>query len=453
MTKTAKHPAASSRRRGRYTYPPGMSRNLLWFALSRVRPRNPIILFEQLAAKYGPICHYKVGPQHIVFLNDSEYIYEILAAQNDNFTKERTVQRSKLLLGEGMITAEAADHKRQRRAAQPAFHRQRIGEYAEAIVSNAVRAREGWKHGARMDVAQEMMRLSLDNVASTLFSTELREDIVTVVEAINEIMRLYRYLVALPAIEVLLQVPATRLKGFTKAKRRLDEVVFRMIRRRRKHPGKGDLLDMLLASESDEQKLRDEVITIFLAGYETVANALTWTWYLLSQNPEAEQRLHREIDALGGRRLGMGDLKQLAYTEMVLAESMRLYPPAWAMGRKARQDFHLGEWFLPKGTTVLMSQWVTHRNARYYAEPLAFRPERFTAEAKAERARFSYFPFGAGPRQCIGESFAWMEAVLVLAAIAQRWQFRLVEGHRVEPEPLITLRPRYGMMMEAERRR
>jgi cytochrome P450 len=223
-----------------------------------------------------------------------------------------------------------------------------------------------------------------------------------------------------------------------------------------------DLLTMMLAgagiaklrdlSQEIASSLRDQVITIFLAGYETVANALTWTWYLLSQNSEPERQMHDEIDGvLNGRLPTVEDVPQLKYVEMVLAESMRLYPPAWAMGRKALNDFQLGPYYLPRGTTMLMSQWIAHRNPEYYPDPLHFDPSRFAPDAPP-RPKFAYFPFGAGPRQCIGESFAWMEGVLVLATIAQRWRFRLVPGHRVKPQPLITLRPKYGMRMFAERR-
>ena len=202
------------------------------------------------------------------------------------------------------------------------------------------------------------------------------------------------------------------------------------------------------------ESLRDQVITIFLAGYETVANALTWTWYLLSQNPAAEQRLHEEVDqALGGRNPSFGDVPTLRYVEAVFAESVRLYPPAWAMGRRALQDFALGEYWLPAGTTVLMSQFVSHRDPRYFSDPLRFDPERFVAGGRATFPKFAYFPFGAGARQCVGEAFAWMEGVLVLATLAQKWRLALVPGQHVEAQPLITLRAKYGMRMQVEERR
>ncbi len=444
-----------------YRFPPGFQRNLLWFAFRKLRPANPILLFQHLAREYGDIAHYKIGWHHIVFLNHPDYIREVLVVQNENFIKERTVQRTKMLLGAGMITSEGAQHRLQRQVAQPAFHRQRIPEYATTMVQEAARLRDRWKPGEQRDIAIDMMHLTLNVVAQTLFATDLRDEVDELADAINRIMSLYNFLVMLPAAEWLVYVRPPGLAAFVRARKRIDAVVYRMIaahRQRVSFSRGGSLLDLMLAASPDqspasEQSLRDQVITIFLAGYETVANALSWTWYLLSQNPECQRRFHREIDReLQGRLPTFDDVPRLRYVEMVLAESMRLYPPAWAMGRYARDDFQLGEFFLPAKTTVLISQFITHRDARFFPDPLRFDPERFTPEARARRSKLTYFPFGAGVRQCIGESFAWMEGVLLLATLAQKWKLSLVPGHRVEPEPLITLRPRYGMRMEVESR-
>ena len=449
----------SSGRPTAYRFPPGFQRNLLWFAFRKFRPANPILLFQHLAQEYGDIAHYKIGWHHIVFLNHPDYIREVLVVQNDNFIKERTVQRTKMLLGEGMITAEGAQQRTQRQVAQPAFHRQRIPEYASLMVQEASRARDRWRDGEQRDIAIDMMHLTLNVVAQTLFATDLHDEVDELASAINRIMGLYNFLVMLPAAEWLVHVRPPGLAAFVRARKRVDAVVYRMIAAHRKRSSHGgSLLDLMLAASPDqspasEQSLRDQVITIFLAGYETVANALSWTWYLLSQNPDCERRFHDEIDReLQGRLPMFDDIPRLRYAEMVLAESMRLYPPAWAMGRYARSDFRLGEFVLPAKTTVLMSQFITHRDARFFPDPLRFDPERFTPEAKSRRTKLTYFPFGAGVRQCIGESFAWMEGVLLLATIAQRWKLKLVPGHRVEPEPLITLRPKYGMRMQVEAR-
>ncbi|HTS36574.1 MAG TPA: cytochrome P450 [Candidatus Solibacter sp.] len=459
MATAARESVGTAHGGAKYRFPPGFERNLLWFAWRRFRPANPIFLFQHLAETYGDIAHYKIGWNHIVFLNHPEYIREVLVVQNDNFIKERTVRRSKMLLGEGMITSEGAEHRQQRQVAQPAFHRQRIPEYARTMVREAVRMRESWRDGETRDVSLDMMHLTLNIVAETLFGTELRNEVDELADAINRIMGLYNFLVMLPAAEWLVHVRPPGLAAFVRARKRIDAVVYRMIEaHRQRGQDAGTLLDLMLASapeqsEDSEQSLRDQVITIFLAGYETVANALSWTWYLLSQNPECERRLHEEIDReLPGGEATCDDVPRLRYTEMVLAESMRLYPPAWAMGRYARADFRLGEYFLPAKTTVLMSQFVLHRDARFFPAPLIFKPERFTPEAKAQRTKFSYVPFGAGTRQCIGESFAWMECVLLLATLARKWKLKLVPGHVVEPEPLITLRPKYGMKMVVESR-
>jgi cytochrome P450 len=427
-----------------YRFPPGFQRNLLRFAFRRFRPANPILLFQHLAEEYGDIAHYKIGWNDIVFLNHPDYFREVLVVQNENFIKERTVQRTKMLLGAGMITSEGAQHRSQRQVAQPAFHRQRIPEYANSMVREAVRMRDRWCDGEQRDIAVDMMQLTLNVVAQTLFDTDLRDEVDELASALNRIMGLYNFIVMLPAAEWLVHMRPPGLAAFVRARKRIDAVVYRMIAAHRQRDFHGSsLLDLMLAASPDktaaaEQSLRDQVITIFLAGYETVANALSWTWYLLSQNPECERRFHNEID----------HDPHLRYVEMVLAESMRLYPPAWAMGRYARADFRLGDFLLPAKTTVLMSQFVAHRDARFFPDPLRFDPERFAPEAKSRRTKLTYFPFGVGARQCIGESFAWMEGVLLLATMAQKWKLTLIPGHRVEPEPLITLRPKYGMRMQ-----
>jgi cytochrome P450 len=451
--------AGVSQDRKHYRFPPGFERNLLWFAFGKFRPANPIILFQQLAKTYGDIAHYKIGPHHIVFLNRPDYIREVLVVQNDNFIKERTVQRTKMLLGKGMITAEGAAHRAQRLVAQPAFHRHRIGEYGGVIVEEAARIRDSWSAGERRDIAVDMMQLTLNVVARTLFATDLRDEVYELAAAINRIMSLYNFLVMLPAAEWLVHLRPPGLAAFVRARKRIDAVVYRMIDAHQQSGlDRGSLLDLMLAASpaSDEvsrQYLRDQVITIFLAGYETVANALSWTSYLLSENPGCENKFHDEVDGvLEGRLPTFEDASRLPYTESVMAESLRLYPPAWAMGRYARNDFALGDYFLPARTTVLISQFITQRDPRFFPDPLRFDPDRFSVAGKTQRTKFTYFPFGAGSRQCIGESFAWMEGVLILATLAQKWKLRLVPGHRIEAQPLITLRPKYGMLMQVEPR-
>jgi cytochrome P450 len=455
---------------GAFRFPPGLRRNLPFYLFTRFfRPGNPILLFEHLVKDYGPVSHYKLGGSHIVFINDPELIREVLVNQAPAFIKERTQQRMKILLGEGLITSEGEFHMRQRRIAAPAFHRQRIQAYAEIMVERTAAIRERWQPGQTFDMSASMMELTLAIVARTLFATDVTQEVLQINDEVNVIMRLYNYLIALPRAESYLHLPVPGLMRFRKARSRLDTVVYRMIAERRAaNEDRGDLLSMLLASRDEEgsteqssmsdRQLRDEIITIFLAGYETVANALTWTWYLLSENPAAAQRMEQEIDALLGtgkdaRLPTLQDLPQLRYTEMVFAESMRLYPPAWAMGRQSTQVVELGPYRLPAGTYFFFSQYILQRSQEYYPDPLRFDPERFTPEQKAARPRFAYFPFGGGGRQCIGEAFAWMEGVLILATLAQRWRFHMVPGQKIDVQPKITLRPKYPMRMTAERRK
>ena len=455
--------------RGGYRFPPGLSLNLLFYLRRRFfKPSNPILLFEHLAATYGRIAHYKLGWQHIVFINHPEFIREVLVNHQQEMIKERTQRRMKILLGEGLITSEGAFHMRQRRIAAPAFHRQRIAAYADVMVQRATLRREGWHAGQALDIGAEMMQLALEVVARTLFNTDVTSDVLEINREVNVIMELYNYLISLPLAEAYLYAPLPGLTRFRRARARLDAVVHRIIadHRSRERAGdasdSGDLLSMLMESRDEEggmtersgmtnAQLRDEIITIFLAGYETVANALTWTWLLLAQNPEAAKRFYDEIDqVLNGRAPTLEDLPQLRYTEMVFAESMRIYPPAWAMGRQSTAPLALGPYRFPAKTYFFFSQYVMQRDPEYFPEPLRFDPERFTPEAKAARPRFAYFPFGGGGRQCIGESFAWMEGVLILATIAQKWRLSLLPDQQIDVQPKITLRPKYPIHMCVE---
>ncbi len=449
-------------RRGAYVYPPGLRFNLPFYRFHAFfDPTNPILLFEHLQ-RYGRAAHYRILLHDVVLLNDPADIAEVLIDKAAFFGKDRTQKRMKILLGEGMITSDGENHNRGRRIAAPAFHRRRIERYAAQIVELADGFREQWQPGAELNIAAEMMRLALQITARTLFDTEVTAEIHEINDQVNIIMDLYHFLVTLPRAELLLNTPLPQMRRFRAAKKRLDEVVDGMIRTRRAEANldrHGDLLSMLVAARDDQaggdghkldgQQIRDQVLTLFLAGFETVANALAWTWLLLGQNPEAEARFHAELDAvLGGRMPAFEDIPRLEYTAMVLSESMRLYPPAWAMGREVLEDVSIGPYRLRKGTMVFFSQYIVQRNARWFPDPARFCPERFTPEAKAGRPRFAYFPFGGGGRQCIGESFAWMEAILALATIAQRWRVELVPGQKIELQPKITLRPKHGIRVK-----
>ena len=452
--------------------PPGLKRSLPFYAFKPwVKLGSPILLFEYLLRTFGNIAYYRFLGTPIVFINDPEYIREILVTQAASFVKERTVRRMKVLLGEGLITSDDPVHMRQRKIAAPAFHRQRIAAYGDQIVACAAAQREGWASGRELDISAASMSLSLEIVARTLFNTEVTADIRSINDEVNTIMDLYNFIVAFPRIESFLHLPIPGIMKFSRSKARLDAVVDRLIQEHRQaaargESDKGDLLSMLLASkyESDDssssasetgmsnEQVRDEVLTIFLAGYETVANGLAWTWYLLSQNPDVEARLHAELDEVLGtgpnRRLpNLADYPALRYTEQVFAESMRLYPPAWAMGRMSTKLVRLGPYRIPAGAHFFFSQYVMGRDPHYFPDPLRFDPERFTPENRAARPKFTYFPFGGGNRQCIGESFAWMEGVFSIATIAQSWRMIYLGDGTPEVQAKITLRPKYPLKM------
>ena len=443
------------------TFPPGPKSLIPGRQLFAFR-RDPIAFLMSIARDFGDVAHFGGGSQHYFLVNHPEYIKDILVTHHAHFKKGRGLERAKRLLGNGLLTSEGEFHHRQRRLALPAFHRDRMARYGSLMVEYAERLqRERWHEGQTLDVAGEMMRLTLAIVGKTLFDTETEAEAEQVRQAVSEIMLPFNRLMV-PFAGLLERLPLRTNRQFAQARNRLDSIIYRIIEdRRRSGEDRGDLLSMLLAAQDEEGdggqmtdlQLRDEAITIFLAGHETTANALTWTWYLLSENPEAESRLHEELDSvLAGRLPTADDFPRLRYTEMVLTEVMRLYPPAWIMARRALKEYQLGSCVVPVGAIVIMSPYVMHHDPRYFPDPLRFDPSRWTPEARAARPQFSYFPFGGGPRRCIGDGFAMMEGIMVLATLAQTWRMRHVENHRIELQPLITLRPKHGMQMVASRR-
>jgi len=422
--------------------------------------RHPLKFLKRMADEYGDLAYFKLGPQQVFLVNHPDFVRDILVTRQSNFIKSRMLQRARILLGEGLLTSEGQFHLRQRRLVQPAFHQKRLPAYAQVMSDYAVRARDRWKDGETLEVSHEMMRLTLGVVGKTLFSADVESEAGEIGRALTSVLEMFNMMM-LPFSEYLEKLPLPSVRRFEKARAVLDETIYGIIRERRKSgEDSGDLLSMLLLAQDEENgsgmsdtQVRDEALTLFLAGHETTANALTWTWYLLSQNPECEARLHQEIDSvLRGRQATFDDLPQLRYVEMVVAEAMRLYPPAWAVGRMSKEAFDLGGLEIPARAICIMSPYVMHRDPRYYPDPERFDPERWTPERREARPKFSYFPFGGGARVCIGERFAWMEGVLLLATIAQKWKLRLAPEQKVEPLPLITLRTKYGMRMSVEAR-
>jgi len=423
--------------------------------------RHPLEMFGEAAARYGDVVFLPALWRRVFFLNHPDYIRDLLVTSAQKFEKSPAIKSMKPVLGEGLLTSEREFHLRQRRLAQPAFHRQRIAAYGAVMAEYAEQRHRRWSNGQQTDFHAEMMGLTLAVVGKTLFDYDLAVDSSQIARSLDTFLEMFRFMM-MPFAPMAERLPLPGMIRLRRARERVDAIVYRIIRERRAEGrDHGDLLSMLLAAQDvegdgsgmNDRQLRDESLTIILAGHETTANALTWAFYLLAQNPDVEARLHAELDAaLAGRLPTADDLPLLPYTEMVLAETMRLYPPAYAVGRWSLEDHSFGPYEIPRHSVVLTSQWIMHRDPRFYPDPERFDPERWRPEARAARPKFSYFPFGGGNRVCIGEGFAWMEGVLILATLAQQWRMRVVPGYRPDLWPVITLRPRHGMPMILQHR-
>ena len=412
-----------------------------------------------LQRDYGDIVTMRYYNFRVFFISHPDSIEQVLVTDNRKFIKGRILRKNKQLFGNGLLTSEGDFWLRQRRLAQPAFHRGRVASYADTMVRYASRIASEWRNGEERDIHAEMMRLTLSIVAKTLFDADVDREAKRVGHALEAIMQLnsdFRKLILTPT-----WLPTPRKIRATIATAKLNRIVYRFIEERRASGvDNGDLLSMLLAARDDDgsrmtdRQLRDESITIFLAGHETTANALSWTWMLLAQNPNVESKLHEELDrVLGGREPTVEDLPNLRYTGQVITESMRLYPPAWGMARVAIDNTEIAGYPIPKGCGVSLAQWVVHRDPRWFDAPLEFRPERWEGDLMKRLPRFAYFPFGGGPRQCIGNNFAVMEASLLLATLAQQFRISLTPGREIIPAASITLRPKTGIWGKIEKRK
>jgi cytochrome P450 len=420
---------------------------------------DPAGYMLRTARQFGAISHFRVGFRHLYLIDRPDLIEEVLVHNAAAFTKSTMLQLARILLGDGLLTAEGDHHVRHRKMIQPSFYRDRLAGYARTMTECAVRAQARWQPGQRLDLSEEMQRLTLAVVGLTLFGKDVEGDAAHVGRCLNDVLSTFDTML-LPMAAVLQRLSITpRIRRAARSRRELDRIVYQMIAERRVAGTDSDDVLSLLVHAADEgmgkltdKEVRDEAMTLLLAGHETTANALTWTWYLLSQHPEAEARFHNELrEILGGRQPAWEDIPRLEFTDRLLSESMRLFPPAWAIGRQNTHQIRLFNSLVRPKSVIVMSPYVTHRNPAFWPDPERFDPDRFLPEQKVRRPKFAYFPFGGGPRLCIGERFAWMEAILVLATVGQIWRFRLVPGHRVELQPRLTLRPRFGMKMVAER--
>ncbi len=421
--------------------------------------RKDIIGFmDKVVKSYGDIVHFRIGPIRIVLLNNPDHIREVLSTRHENFVKGRPLEMTKKLIGNGILTSEGEFHKRQARIIQPAFHRKRVESYVPIIVDCVTKMMKSWEEGETVDIRDEMTEMSSIMAGRIMFNVDIEEESEEIVNALDTATALFGR-TSIPFSEWLLKLPLPSSIRFKKAKARLDRLIYGIIEDRRNDDGTHeDLMSLLLYPHgehdsentmSDEQ-IRDEAITLFLTAFDTTSTALTWTWYLLSQNDQVEAEFHEELDReLQGKLPTVGDIGKLPFTRKVMTESMRLFPPTYVTPRESLEDFEIDQYVIPKGSLVLMSQYLIHRDPRFYENPEIFDPHRWDSK---EPQRFEYFPFSGGPRTCIGEPLAWMEGVLTLATVGQSWRLRLVSDHPVEMLPLVNLRPKYGMKMTVHKR-
>jgi cytochrome P450 len=453
--------------------PPGPSSHIPG-KIVRSFVKDPINTLSKIAGEYGDLSHFKLGRLHVYLINNPDYIEKILIYDHSNFSKGPRLQSAKRLLGEGLVTSEGEFHKSQRKLIQPLFLPKKISSYGAIMTDRALRMIQGWKNGSVVNIHSELMKVTLSIICKSVMDYEMESKQAKDFGNAFEITKKYASRLQHPLGQILDRVPilpkVAQAKGAGKT---LNTIVYGLISERRKVIEKGtndksfsgaDLLSKLIKVQADDgsimtdKQLRDEIITILIAGHETTSNALTWTYYLLSQNPQIERRVFEEIDSvLGGNSEGykqpsIADLPKLNYVEKVFREAMRLYPPVWTMGRFVQNDYTLGGYTIPKGSSLMFSQYVMHHNTKYYDNPESFDPDRWTEEFKMHLPRFSYFPFGGGIRGCVGEPFAWQEGILLIATISSYWSMRLAPNQSVKLQPGITLNPKNGIKMKLKSR-
>jgi cytochrome P450 len=420
--------------------------------------RDPLGYLVAANKKYGDIVHMQLGKRHDFLLNHPDYVRAVLL-DTENFRRSvhRPLQR---VLGQGLLTAKEPKHKRQRTMLQPIFHRQKIAALGEVMVEEIARWSDRWRDGATVDMGDEMTNLAMSIAGKTLFNVDFDTKAPELRSVLTTILKATRFNNLLVASKHFEKLPLPVHRRFARDAKQLDDMIREMIDERRAGAcDDPDLLSILVSMHKQskrgltDQKIRDQILTFFIGGHETIASGLMWTWYLLAKHRAAATKLRAEVDAVLGDPLPtVDDMERLPYTRMVFSESMRLYPPVWIMGRRALAEVKLNGCVIPSGSYVHVSQYLMHRDARFFPEPERFDPERWTHEASAARPKFSYFPFGGGGMQCIGEGFAWMQAVFAISILASRWEMKVQPGLRVELQGQITLRSRHGMPMILKRR-
>ena len=408
-----------------------------------------------ISQKYGPIVRFRYPWRSMYFVDDSAMLQDVFVNNAADFKKGRGTERLSRLLGNGLLTAAQPEHLQHRRLVQPVFHKKRIDACAEVMVDATRRRVDAWVPGATIAIDREANHLALEIVASALFGSNLTNDMAEIGKALDVSIATFPFAM-LPFSQIFDTIPIPITRRFNAARDTLDRIVYRMMAEHRASGrDSGDLLSMLLASRDEgnagmtDAQIRDEALTILLAGHETTANAIAWTFALLGRYPEIETRLHAHLDAvLGDRDPTLDDLPELAYVRALFAEVMRLYPPAWITARRALVDTHVEAYPIAKDDIVIVSQFVTHHNPRYWPDPDRFDPERFTSGMPEEK--FAYFPFGGGNRLCIGERFAWMEGMLAIATIARRVRLVPLDDEPVAANPSVTFRPSTAIRVRVE---
>jgi cytochrome P450 len=449
-------PAPTPGRRPRPIRPPW--RDLM--PLMRAFGTDMLGALTEVKDKYGDFVRTRL-PLHIYFVYDPRAIEEILVKKADSFRKDYTSRLLKRVVGNGLLLSEGDTWRRQRRLVQPAFHHQQLQSYATLMTGAIERAMTGWRGGETRDVHADLMAVTLDIVAASLFGTDVSAEAGDIGRIIGELMEEFGKVLGLSArFQPPAWVPTPTNLRLRRTKRRIDALILGIIEaRRQSQEARDDLLSLLLRARDEgggrmtDDQVRDEAIILFLAGHETTALALTYALYLLATHPEQQARLADELGrVLGGRSPTLGDLDKLTFTEAVVLESMRLYPPAWGIARESVTPVEVAGYAFPKGATFVMSTWTVHRDARHFDDPAAFKPERWQGDLQKRLPRFAYFPFGGGPRVCIGNRFAMMEAKLVLASAVQRFRFDPAPETEVRLFPSVTLRPRGGVRLRINER-
>lgn len=459
--------------------------------------KDPLKTLTEIAKKYGEISYFKMGPQHVYLINNPDYIERILIYDHGNFKKGPRLQTAKRVLGEGLVTSEGEYHRNQRKIIQPVFLPKMIASYDEIMSQYAYNMCHNWSDGSILDIHDEMMRVTLSIICKSVMNYDIESQEADKISKSLDISKNYMKRLQHPIGQVLDHIPILpKVAQSRSAIKVLDSIVYKIISERRSMMIQSNYSDNNVQNDKEKQnqdhiknekdvealsqdlltrlmynktpntnqdkdkttnieslsdvQLRDQIITFLIAGHETTANALTWTFYLLTQNPDVEKKLYHEINTIlrGNKIPSFKDIPKLKYTEKVFRESMRVYPPVWTLGRFVENPYSLGEYIIPKGSTILMSQYVMHHNSKYYDEPQIYNPDRWTEEFKRSLPRFAYFPFGGGIRGCIGESFAWQEGILLLSTVMKYWKMQLVPNQKIKLDPGITLNPKKGIKMK-----